>query len=123
MNSKSIISYSTWKKKNNPEIREVRDGIKWWAVQTVCPTIEYYGWKQCIFDSYYRNWDGTKPKEHAIQLLINNWGENWLKGKKFVYYEYHGTNGYMDCMYVWYKEENEKDLDLDYYRKKYEKEN
>ena len=29
----------------------------------------------------------------------------------------------MDCMYVWYKEENEKDLDLDYYRKKYEKEN
>jgi len=117
-----IVNYTTWKKKNNPEIHSVRDGVKGWAVQTVAPTIEYYGWKQCIFDSYYRVWDGTKPKDHTIQLLKETWGDNWLIGKKFVYYEYHGTNGYMDCMYVWYKDETEPDLDLEYWKNKYKNE-
>ncbi len=106
----NICNYITWKKKNNPTIYQVKDGVKGWAIQTIAPTIEHYGWKLCIFDSYYRNWDGDKPKIHAIRLLHETWGENWISGKKFVYSEYHGTNGYMDCMYVWYKDENEKDL-------------
>ena len=116
----NIRTYSTWKKQNNPEIRQVQDGVKGWAIQTVAPTIEHYGWKQCVFDSYYRDWEGNKPKKRAIDLLHSLWGENWLKEKKFVYYEYHGTNGYMDCMYVWYKDENEPDLDLEYWKNKYE---
>jgi len=103
-----IQSYVTWKKKEKPTIYSVTDGIKWWAKQTVSPTIEHYGWKQCIFDTYYRDWEGKKPKQRAIQSVIETYGSNWTNGKEFVYYEYHGTNGYMDCMYVWYKEDTEE---------------
>lgn len=108
MREMRIQSYETWKKKENPKIYIVRDGVKWWAKQTVAPTIQHYGWKQCIFDSYYRDLEWKKPKERASELLINTWGNDWCEGKEFVYYEYHGTNGYMDCMYVWFKEVTEK---------------
>jgi len=116
----NIRCYSTWKKNNNPDIYRVQDGIKGWAIQTVGPTIEHYGWKQCVFDYDYNLCCEIKPKQKALELLHQIWGEEWLKGKKFVYYLYIGTNGYMDCIYVWYKDENEPDLDLEYWNKKYE---
>ena len=116
----NIRCYSTWKKSNNPDIYRVQDGIKGWAIQTVGPTIEHYGWKQCIFDYDYNLCWEIKPKKKALELLHQIWGEEWIKGKKFVYYLYIGTNGYMDCIYVWYKDENEPDLDLEYWNKKYE---
>lgn len=99
-----IISYTTWKKRNNPEIWCVRDGIKGWAVQTVSPTIEHYGWKICIMDADYCITEGTTPKKLAIKLLHDTWGKKWLENKRFVYYVYHGTNGYMDVIYVWYED-------------------
>lgn len=99
-----IISYVTWKKKNNPEIWYVRDGVKGWAVQTVGPTIEHYGWKICIMDADYGITYGTTPKKKAIELLKSTWNDKWLENKEFVYYVYHGTNGYMDVIYVWYKD-------------------
>ena len=47
--------------------------------------------------------------------------------ERIYYYQgnYHvltgiGTNGYMDCLYVWYKNKDEEDLDLNYWDKKYE---
>jgi hypothetical protein len=55
-----------------------------------------------------------------LELLESIWGEKWMKDKKFVYYLYIGTNGYMDCLYVWYKNKDEEDLDLNYWDKKYE---
>ena len=116
----NIRCYSTWKKNNNPDTYRVQDGIKGWAIQTVGPTIEHYGWKQCVFDYDYGLCQEIKPKQKALELLHQIWGEEWLKGKKFVYYLYIGTNGYMDCIYVWYKDENEPDLDLEYWNKKYE---
>lgn len=112
MNNKDIRCYSTWKKNNNPVIYQVQDGIKGWAIQTVCPTIERYGWKQCVMDADYGICDNIKPKELASKLLNDFWGENWIKDKKFVYYVYHGTNGYMDVIYVWYKEKDKPDLEI-----------
>ena len=115
-----IRTYATWKKNNNPEIWSVRDGVKGWAVQTVCPTIEHYGWKQCVMDADYGITEGTTPKKLAIRLLTEIHGDKWIEGKKFVYYVYHGTNGYMDVIYVWYKDENEPDMDMEFHEKKYE---
>lgn len=115
----NIRCYNTWKKNNNPDIYSVQDGIKGWAVQTVGPTIEHYGWKQCVFDYDYGICQEIKPKQKALELLHQLWSDEWLKGKKFVYYLYIGTNGYMDCIYVWYKDENEPDLDLEYWNNKY----
>ena len=112
MNNKDIRCYSTWKKNNNPVIYQVQDGIKGWAIQTVCPTIEHYGWKQCVMDADYGICDSIKPKELAAKLLTEIHGENWIKDKKFVYYVYHGTNGYMDVIYVWYKEKDKPDLEI-----------
>lgn len=108
----NIRCYSTWKKNNNPEVYCVKDGVKSWAIQTVCPTIERYGWKQCVMDADYGICDDIKPKELASKLLNEIWGENWIKGKKFVYYVYYGTNGYMDVIYVWYKEKDKPDLEI-----------
>ena len=104
-----ICCYDTWKKRNNPEIWSVRDGIKGWAVQTVGPTLEHYEWKQCIMDYDYGICDEIKPKNLSIKLLTEIYGKEWMKDKKFVYYLYHGTNGYMDVIYVWYKNKDEKD--------------
>ena len=115
-----IRAYTTWKKNNNPDVWSVRDGVKGWAVQTVCPTIEHYGWKQCIMDADYGITEGTTPKKLAIRLLSETWGDKWIENKKFVYYVYHGTNGYMDVIYVWYKEKNEPDMDMEFHKKKYE---
>ena len=97
-----IISYSTYKKRNKPVIYEVRDGIKGWAVQTVGPTLIHDGWKQCIFDYDYGLFDEEKPKDMAIRLLKETYGEEWLKNKTFVYYPYY-YNG-MDALYVYYKD-------------------
>lgn len=106
-----IISYPTFKKRYKPAIYEVRDGVKGWAAQTVTPTIEHYGWKQCIYEYDYglTNAHGgeEKPKQLAIRLLKETWGENWCKDKKFVYYLYEGTNGYMDVLYVYWKGKEE----------------
>ena len=103
-----IQTYATWKKKKQPVIYSVTDGQKWWAKQTVAPTIEHYGWKQCFFDCYYGDYKAVKLKTRVINHLKETWGEKWLDGKEFVYYEYHGSNGYMDCLYIWYKDLEDK---------------
>lgn len=55
-------------------------------------------------DANYCITEGTTPKKLAIKLLHDTWGKKWLENKEFVYYVYHGTNGYMDVIYVWYKD-------------------
>lgn len=101
-----IISYNTYKKRYNPQIYYVRDGIKGWAKQTVTPTLDHDGWKQCIYDYEYGMFENEKPKDMAIRLLKETWGEEWLNNKKFVYYPYYynGMNSMMDALYVFYKE-------------------
>ena len=110
-----IISYNTFKKRYNPTIYCVRDGVKGWAVQTVTPTLRHHGWKSCIQEYDYglssaHNREREKPKDMAKRLLLKEWGEQWCKDKKFVYYLYEGNNGYMDVLYVYYKEKDEQEI-------------
>ncbi len=102
-----IISYSTFKKREKPTIYEVRDGGgKGWCRETVQPTMHSAGWNDCIQEYNYRLFDEEKPKDMAIRLLKEAYGESWLQGKRFVYYPYyyHGNNCYMDCLYIYWKE-------------------
>lgn len=107
-----IISYKTFKNRYAPSIWSVRDGVKCWAVQTVTPTLFHHGWKYCIQEFDYglnskHNYNGEKPKHMAKRLLLEQYGEKWCEDKQFVYYLYEGTNGYMDVLYVYWKDKNE----------------
>ena len=102
-----IISYPTFKKRYKPDIYQVKDGVKGWAIQTVTPTLQHYGWKTCIQEFDYRLCIEEKPKHMALRLLQERWGDNWCKDKKFVYYLYIGTNSYMDVLYVYWKEKED----------------
>lgn len=106
-----IISYATFKKRVKPTICEVRDGGgKGWCCDTVQPTMHSAGWNVCIIEYDYRLFDEEKPKDMAIRLLKEVYGEKWLEGKKFVYYPYyyHGNNCCMDCLYVYWKDTESK---------------
>ena len=110
-----IISYATFKKRYNPTIYEVWDGVKGWARQTVTPTLSHHGWLPCTQEYDYglsaaHNRENEKPKDMAKRLLLKEWGENWCKDKKFVYYLYEGTNGYMDVLYVYWKYKDEPNI-------------
>ena len=104
MNSEiDICSYATFKKKENPAVYSVRDGGgKGWCCETVQPTMHSAGWNDCVQEYDYRLFDIEKPKDMAIRLLKELYGEKWIEGKKFVYYPYyyHGENNYMDALYV-----------------------
>ena len=100
-----ICSYWTFKAKEKPDIYFVRDGCKGWCKDTVNPTVHKAGWKDCIQEFEYRLFENEKPKEMAIRLLKEMWGEQWMENKKFLYYPYYytGHNGYMYALYVYYK--------------------
>lgn len=102
-----ICSYWTFKAKEKPDIYFVRDGGgKGWCKDTVNPTVHNAGWKDCIQEYDYCLFHNEKPKKMAIRLLKEQWGEQWMENKKFLYYPYYytGNNGYMDALYVYYKE-------------------
>lgn len=105
-----IISYETFKRRYKPSIWQVRDGIKGWAIQTVTPTLQHHGWKVCEQEFDYRLCLDEKPKHMAQRLVLEQWGEEWTKDKKFVYYLYMGTNGYMDVLYVYWKYKHENNV-------------
>lgn len=107
-----IISYNTFKRRYAPSIWSVQDGQKGWAIQTVTPTLIHHGWKYCIQEYDYglssaHNRTNEKPKHMAQRLVLEQWGEKWTEDKKFVYYLYEGTNGYMDVLYVFWKDKDE----------------
>lgn len=99
-----IISYATFKHKNNPTIYECRDGVKGWIRETIAPTLISCGWKICIQEYDYSLFQYEKPKAMAKRLLIKEWGEEWVQDKQFVYfasrcYKY----DFMDALYVYFK--------------------
>lgn len=101
-----IQGYRTWMKKN-PGIQKyvLWDGVKGWVRETINPTLKAYGWKECITEWDYGLFMNEKPKEMAIRLLKETFGEEWMKDKEFVYnsHYYTGNNNYMDVLYVFYK--------------------
>lgn len=93
--------------KRNPEIQKyvLFDGVKGWIRETINPTLKANGWKQAIIEYDYGLFMNEKPKDMAIRLLIDTFGEEWTKDKKFVYnpYYYTGIHTFMDVLYVFYK--------------------
>jgi hypothetical protein len=102
-----ICSYQTWKN-NNPGLimYESWDNTKTWIRDVVGPTMTGHGWKLCIHEYDYGLFSQEKPKKMAVRLIEEQFGEDWIFGKEFVYhpYRYPGNNGYQDSLFVWYKE-------------------
>ena len=80
-----ICSYRTWLKKN-PDVQkyELWDGVKGWIRETINPTLKKNGWKECINEWDYGLFRNEKPKQMAIRLLKNTFGEEWMKDIIFV---------------------------------------
>ncbi len=99
-----LISYDTFKRKNNPTIYEFRDGVKGWIRETIEPTLISDGWKRCIQEYDYSLFYDEKPKAMAKRLLMKEWGEEWVKDKQFVYYASRCyKNDFQDGLYVYFK--------------------
>lgn len=107
-----ICNYWTYKKKENPTVYYVRDGVKGWCKDTVNPTLFHDGWKLCAQNFDYNLFHDEKPKHMAIRLLEETHGKEWMNGKKFIYYPYYytGGNGYMDAIYVYFKEKEDEKI-------------
>ena len=56
-----LETWTTFKKRNKPQIFEVCDGVKWWAKETVQPTMRRLGWNVTMCADYLNE----KPKELA----------------------------------------------------------
>ncbi len=76
-----LISYDTFKRKNNPTIYEFRDGVKGWIRETIAPTLMSCGWKICIQEYDYSLFFDEKYKEIDKRFNIKEWGEEWEKDK------------------------------------------
>lgn len=107
----NICSYQTWLK-HNPNIQKyvLWDGVKGWVRDVRNSTLKANGWKECITEWDYGLFMNEKPKNMAIRLLKETFGEQWMKDKVFVYnpYYYTGYNNYMDVLYIFYKNKYEQ---------------
>lgn len=103
-----IISYDTWKRRNNPTIYECRDSTKGWIKQTIVPTLIKHGWKICGQEYDYSLFDKDNPKAMAKRIVLEEFGEEWVKDKQFVYFASRNyQSGFEDCLYVYYKEKKQ----------------
>lgn len=101
----NIISYDTWKRHNNPTIYECRDGVKGWIKETIAPTLIHYGWRMCGQEYDYSLFANEKPKAMAKRIVLEVFGEEWVRDKQFVYFTSRNyRNDFQDSLFVYYKE-------------------
>lgn len=113
VNQKDVVTWQTWKKRNNPITFSVQDGVKGWAVQTTVPTLQAYGFIEIYFDTDYNYSEGIKLKDKAINEInyCTYCKELGFDKFEYVYNLYRGTNGYQDAFYVYARLKDEfKDL-------------
>lgn len=104
-NQIDIISYETWKRHTNPTIYECRDSTKGWIRQTIVPTLIKNGWKVCCQEYNYSLFDKEKPKAMAVRIVLEMFGEEWVKDKQFVYFASRNyQHDFEDCLYIYYKD-------------------
>ena len=99
-----LVSWETWKRKNNPKIGYVPDGVKN-IIYSVEPTLYDYGFRE-INSEFNHNFT-KKSKGVAIELL-EEWIETSVSPVKiqdweFVYYRHRGykPNSFPDAVYVY----------------------
>lgn len=92
--------WTTFKKRENPQILEIRGDEKWWIKETILPTMRSLCWSHRILCDY----GYIKPKEIAIKLINEELLKiDWIDKSHFVYSFTKGQNGYMDSILVFYK--------------------
>lgn len=107
-NQIDIISYETWKRHTNPTIYECRDGTKGWIRETIAPTLINAGWKICGQEYDYSLFDKEKPKAMAERIVLEVFGEEWVKDKQFVYFASRNyQRDFEDCLCVYYKDKKQ----------------
>lgn len=99
-----LVSWETWKKRSNPKIGYVPDGVKN-IIYSVQPTLYDYGFQE--IESEYKHVFTKKSKEVAIEL-IDEWVETSvmpvdLSKWEFVYYRHRGykPKSFPDSIYVY----------------------
>lgn len=108
MDSLDLISYDTFKRRNNPTIYECRDGVKGWIKETIAPTLIHYGWRICCQEYGYSLFDSEKPKAMAQRLILEDHGAEWAKDKSFVYYSARSYKcDFQDNLFVFYKKKEQ----------------
>lgn len=97
----NICSWNTWKKRYNPRIFVSRDFQKWWAKQTIAPTLTVHGFLFVSQDADYGFENGTRQwaENEARHYLLNY--KKKAEDCEFVYFCSRGSNGYMDYRAVY----------------------
>ena len=100
----NLVSWNTWKKRNNPKISYNPDGERN-VIYSINPTLQNYGFQ--FIDNEYSHIFKETAKKVATRLL-DDWveicvGDPDISNWEFVYYKHYGyiTNNYPDGVYVY----------------------
>lgn len=94
----NIMTWQTWKRRNNPRIGWCRDGVNPYVVNCIGPTLLDYGFSPCGEDDEYfpKTRDGKRTPRQIARELAETYGVP--KGyDEFVYYVHAPSANY----YTW----------------------
>lgn len=97
--SYKLESWQTFKKRVDPKLYSVNDGVKGWAKEVIPPTMIKLGWHY----TYVADYGITKPKEWAHKEVDDLLSLKDIDKSHFVYSFTKGKNGYMDVVQVYYR--------------------